>query len=303
MHVTAIKTWAREVGESEVSRSNPDPAERDDRDDEHRHSLDGENAEFQRYRGRHRIEQAGTEDVGGVRQRVGEARRLYWRRRGTRGEEHGRGEEEDEEREGRHDLEGLGRLQDDGQGDRERAKEHRPEEQRPRDEERAFPGRGEARAQHGKREAKHQQGARDPDDERREDDAQDVLSAGEGPHQELLEHSVLPVEPELRPRVRAPVDDGQRHRARRKEKGIANHSPVPDIERWDDSIQPESLDEDEEQRKDQLEEQGSAVEVRSDVPVDQTQIDVQADRPPFATAFSSSVTRLMNASSSVVSEM
>ena len=104
-------------------------------------------------------------------------------------------------------------------------------------------------------------------------------------------------------RLRAPVDDGQRHSACRKEKGVADHPPVPDIERWDDSIQPESLDEDEEQRKDQLEEQGSAVEVRSDVPVDQTQIDVQADRPPFATAFSSSVTRLMNASSSVVSEM
>src|SRR2546425_11191741 len=93
----------------------------------------------------------------------------------------------------------------------EGAKEDRAEEQRPRDEERALPGRGEACAQHGKREAKHEEGAGDPDDQRREDDAQDVLSAGEGPHQELLEHSVLPVEPELRPRVRAPVDDGQRH--------------------------------------------------------------------------------------------
>src|SRR5437867_8880314 len=131
MHVTAIKTWAPEVGESDVSLSNPDSTECEDGNDEHRHSLDGENAEFQRHRGRHRIEQASTEDVGRVRQRVGEARRLYCRRRRARGEEHGRGEEEDEERERRHDLERLGRLQDDGQGDRERAKEHRPEEQRP----------------------------------------------------------------------------------------------------------------------------------------------------------------------------
>src|SRR2546422_5287955 len=118
-----------------------------------------------------------------------------------------------------------------------------------------------------------------------------------------MHHSVLAYEQVLGPGVGAPLDEARRRPRRRKEKGVANHSPVPDIERWDDSIQPESLNEDEEQRKDQLEEQGSAVEVRSDVPVDQTQIDVQADRPPFATAFSSSVTRLMNASSSVVSEM
>ena len=249
-------------------RSNPDPMECEDGNDEHRHGLDGQNAEFQRHRGRHRIEQAGAEDVGGVRQRVGEARRLYCRRRRARGEEHGRGEEEDEERECRHDLERLGRLQDDGEGDGEGAKEDRAEEQRPRDEERALPGRGEACAQDGEREAKHEQGPGDPDDQRREDDAQDVLSAGEGPHQELLEHSVLPVKPELRSRVGASVDDGQRHSARRKEKGVADHPPVSDIERRDDPIQPESLDEDEEQRKDQLEEQGSAVQVRSDVPVD-----------------------------------
>src|SRR5438128_2037072 len=94
--------------------------------------------------------------------------------------------------------------------------------------------------------SKQEQGPGDPDDQRREDDAQDVLSAGEGPHQELLEHSVLPVKPELRSRVGASVDDGQRHSARRKEKGVADHPPVSDIERRDDPIQPESLDEDEE---------------------------------------------------------
>src|SRR2546422_712066 len=145
--------------------------------------------------------------------------------------------------------------------------------------------------------------ARPPDDQGGDDDVRGVLGVGKGPDRRAQEVAVLAAERELGPGVGAAVDVGRPHVARRKEKGVANHSPVPDIERWDDSIQPESLDEDEEQRKDQLEEQGSAVEVRSDVPVDQTQIDVQADRPPFATAFSSSVTRLMNASSSVVSEM
>src|SRR3989442_12599562 len=107
MHVTAIKTWAREVGESDVSLSNPDSTECKDGNDEHRHSLDGENAEFQRHRGRHRVEQAGTEDVGRVRQRVGEARRLYCRRRRAGGEEQGPGGKEDKERKGRNVLEGL----------------------------------------------------------------------------------------------------------------------------------------------------------------------------------------------------
>src|SRR5438093_8987304 len=85
MHVTAIKTWVRDVGESDVSRSNPDPAECDDRDDEHRRGLDGQHPEFQGHRRRHGIEQAGTEDVRRVRQGVGEARHLDCRRRRTRG--------------------------------------------------------------------------------------------------------------------------------------------------------------------------------------------------------------------------
>src|SRR5712692_10181854 len=63
MHARAIKTWASGVGEVRPSRSNPDPAERDDRDDEHRRGLDGQHAEFQGHRRRHGIEQAGTEEV------------------------------------------------------------------------------------------------------------------------------------------------------------------------------------------------------------------------------------------------
>src|SRR2546427_816013 len=78
---------------------------------------------------------------------------------------------------------------------------------------------GDARPKGGERKAKHEQGAGAPDDKRREDDARDVLSACEGPHKELLELSFLPVNPGLPPRVRPPVEDGQRHSARRKEKG------------------------------------------------------------------------------------
>jgi len=44
-------------------RSNPDPSEREDSDHEHRRGLDAQPPEFQGHRGRHSIEQAGTEDV------------------------------------------------------------------------------------------------------------------------------------------------------------------------------------------------------------------------------------------------
>src|SRR2546429_3069066 len=129
----------------------------------------------------------------------------------------------------------------------------------------------------------------------------DVCSSDLGAHEDLFEHSVLPVEPELGPRICASVDDRQRHGTGGEEQRVADDPTVPDFERWYDSVQPEPLHEDEEEWEDQLEKQRCPVEIRSQIAIDESQVDVHPKPLSVSRPFSSSVTMWMNASSRVVS--
>src|SRR5205807_6865764 len=166
-----------------------------------------------------------------------------------------------------------------GKGDCERAEEHGSKEKSRGDSQDTRKGRIEARAEYREREEENEQRTSHANDERRKDDAEDVLGPCEGAHEDLFEHSVLPVEPELSPCVCASVDDRQRHGASGEEQRVADHPTVPDFERWYDPVQPKPLHEDEEEREDQLEKQRRPVEIRSQIAIDESQVDVHPKSP------------------------
>src|SRR2546425_11129734 len=156
----------------------------------------------------------------------------------------------------------------------------------------------ETRPEHGEGQEEDEERPANPDYQSCEDDAQDILGPSERPHENLLEHPVLSVEPELSPSVCACVDHRQCDGPGGEVELVGHYPPIPDIEWRDYSAEPGPLNEDEEQREEELKEERQFVQVRPEVPVNEPRIDVHE---LSGLLMSSTVTRLMKASSRVVS--
>src|SRR3989441_9907314 len=100
------------------------------------------------------------------------------------------------------------------------------------------------RPEQGEGEEEEEERPADPNYQGCEDDAQDILGPREWPHENLLEHPVLSVEPELGPRVCAGVDNRQCDGPGGEEELVGHDPPIPDIEWRDYSDQPLALSRD-----------------------------------------------------------